>query len=88
MQKMIILIDTEDKTIEVEGDISVKDTKKKLRLALKEFEDYNYVVFDPLKITFIPIDLNSTIDSFLKGINDNPSDTSNKKDIKPGPPKQ
>ena len=73
MQKMIILIDTEDKTIEVEGDISVKDTKKKLRLALKEFEDYNYVVFDPLKITFIPIDLNSTIDSFLKGINDNPS---------------
>ena len=88
MQKMIILIDTEDKTIEVEGDISVKDTKKKLRLALKEFEDYNYIVFDPLKITFIPIDLNSTIDSFLKGINDNPSDTSNKKDIKPGPPKQ
>jgi hypothetical protein len=85
---MIILIDTEDKTIEVEGDISVKDTKKKLRLALKEFEDYNYIVFDPLKITFIPIDLNSTIDSFLKGINDNPSDTSNKKDIKPGPPKQ
>lgn len=85
---MIILIDTEDKTIEVEGDISVKDTKKKLRLALKEFEEYNYIVFDPLKITFIPIDLNSTIDSFLKGINDNPSDTSNKKDIKPGPPKQ
>ena len=85
---MIILIDTEDKTIEVEGNISVKDTKKKLRLALKEFEDYNYIVFDPLKITFIPIDLNSTIDSFLKGINDNPSDTSNKKDIKPGPPKQ
>lgn len=85
---MIILIDTEDKTIEVEGDISVKDTKKKLRLALKEFEDYDYIVFDPLKITFIPIDLNSTIDSFLKGINDNPSDTSNKKDIKPGPPKQ
>lgn len=85
---MIILIDTEDKTIEVEGDISIKDTKKKLRLALKEFEDYNYIVFDPLKITFIPIDLNSTIDSFLKGINDNPSDTSNKKDIKPGPPKQ
>lgn len=85
---MIILIDTEDKTIEVEGEISIKDTKKKLRLALKEFEDYNYIVFDPLKITFIPIDLNSTIDSFLKGINDNPSDTSNKKDIKPGPPKQ
>lgn len=85
---MIILIDTEDKTIEVEGEISIKDTKKKLRLALKEFEDYDYVVFDPLKITFIPIDLNSTIDSFLKGINDNPSDTSNKKDIKPGPPKQ
>lgn len=85
---MIILIDTEDKTIEVEGDISIKDTKKKLRLALKEFEDYDYIVFDPLKITFIPIDLNSTIDSFLKGINDNPSDTSNKKDIKPGPPKQ
>lgn len=85
---MIILIDTEGKTIEVEGEISIKDTKKKLRLALKEFEDYDYVVFDPLKITFIPIDLNSTIDSFLKGINDNPSDTSNKKDIKPGPPKQ
>lgn len=85
---MIILIDTEDKTIEVEGEISIKDTKKKLRLALKEFEDYDYIVFDPLKITFIPIDLNSTIDSFLKGINDNPSDTSNKKDIKPGPPKQ
>ena len=85
---MIILIDTEDKTIEVEGEISIKDTKKKLRLALKEFEDYNYIVFDPLKITFIPIDLNSTIDSFLKGINDNPSDTSTKKDIKPGPPKQ
>jgi hypothetical protein len=64
---MIILIDTEDKVIEVEGDISAKDTKKNLRLALKEFEDYNYVAFDPIKITFIPIDLNSTIDNLLKG---------------------
>jgi len=85
---MIILIDTEDKVIEVEGDISAKDTKKKLRLVLKEFEEYNYVAFDPIKITFIPIDLNSTIDSFLKGINDHPSDTSKRKDIKPGPPKE
>ena len=85
---MIILIDTEDKVIEVEGDISAKDTKKKLRLALKEFEEYNYVVFDPIKITFIPIELTTTLDNFLKGINDYPSDTSNKKDIKPGPPKE
>jgi len=85
---MIILIDTEDKTIEVEGNISAKDTKKKLRLALKEFEEYNYVVFDPIKITFIPIELTTTLDNFLKGINDYPSDTSNKKDIKPGPPKE
>jgi hypothetical protein len=85
---MIILIDTEDKTIEVEGEISIKDTKKNLRLALKEFENYNYIVFDPLKITFIPIDLTTTLDNFLKGINDYPSDTSNKKDIKPGPPKE
>jgi hypothetical protein len=85
---MIILIDTEDKTIEVEGEISIKDTKKNLRLALKEFENYNYIVFDPLKITFIPIDLTTTLNNFLKGINDYPSDTSNKKDIKPGPPKE
>jgi hypothetical protein len=85
---MIILIDTEDKVIEVEGDISAKDTKKNLRLALKEFEDYNYVAFDPIKITFIPIDLNSTIDNLLKGINDHPSNTSKRKDIKPGPPKE
>lgn len=85
---MIILIDTEDKTIEVEGEISIKDTKKNLRLALKEFENYNYIVFDPLKITFIPIDLTTTLNNFLKGINDYPSDTSNKKDIQPGPPKE
>ena len=85
---MIILIDTEDKTMEVEGEISIKDTKKNLRLALKEFENYNYIVFDPLKITFIPIDLTTTLNNFLKGINDYPSDTSNKKDIKPGPPKE
>jgi hypothetical protein len=85
---MIILIDTEDKTIEVEGNISAKDTKKKLRLALKEFEEYNYVVFDPIKITFIPIELTTTLDNFLKGINDYPSDTSKRKDIKPGPPKE
>ena len=85
---MIILIDTEDKTIEVEGNISAKDTKKKLRLALKEFEEYNYVAFDPIKITFIPIELTTTLDNFLKGINDYPSDTSKRKDIKPGPPKE
>jgi len=85
---MIILIDTEDKVIEVEGDISARDTKKKLRLALKEFEEYNYVVFDPIKITFIPIELTTTLDNFLKGINDYPSDTSKRKDIKPGPPKE
>ena len=86
---MIILIDTEDKTIEVEESISAKDTKKKLKLVLKEFDDYTYIAFDPVKITFIPIDLNSTIDIFLKEFNNNhPSNTSNTKDIKPGPPKE
>jgi len=32
---MIILIDTEDKVIEVEGDISAKDTKKKVKTCFK-----------------------------------------------------
>jgi hypothetical protein len=84
---MIILIDTEDKTIEIEGTVSAKETKKNLKLVLKEFDQYNYIIFDPITIKFIPLDLTDTFNNLLN-YNNNIGNIIKQKDIKPGPPKQ
>jgi hypothetical protein len=85
---MIILIDTEDKVIEVEKVIDKKDTKKLIRETLRNFDDFEHVVTPPVEIKFIPINKNFTIEDFVKKIISkapNPDDIS---DIKPGPPRQ
>jgi len=84
---MIILIDTEDKTIEIEGTVSAKETKKNLKLVLKEFDQYNYIIFDPITIKFIPLDLTDTFNNLLN-YNNNIGNIIKQRDIKPGPPKQ
>ena len=55
---MIILIDTEDKVIEVEKVIDKKDTKKLIRETLRNFDDFEHVVTPPIQIKFIPINKN------------------------------
>lgn len=83
---MIILIDTEDKVIEVETVIDKKDTKRILRETLRNFDDFEHVVTPPIQIKFIPINKNFIMENFFENFTElSPSDK-DVLDVKPGPP--
>lgn len=84
---MIILIDTKDRVIEVEGIENEKETKRILRETLKNFKEFELIVVPPVKIKVIPINKNFTIEDFVKNITKNVFDMTNITDVKPGPPK-
>lgn len=85
---MIILIDTEDKVIEVEGVNTAKETKKIIRETLKNFDDFEHIITPSIEIKIIPINTDFILDSFLKNFITLSGDKKNSLDIKPGPPKQ
>lgn len=84
---MIILIDTKDKVIEVEGIENEKETKRILRETLKNFKEYEHIVIPSVKIKVIPIDKTFTIEDFVNKLTKNFFEKTNITDVKPGPPK-
>ena len=85
---MIILIDTEDKVIEVEGDNTAKEIKKIIRETLKNFDDFEHIITPTIEIKIIPINTDFILDSFLKNFITLSGSKKNILDIKPGPPSQ
>jgi hypothetical protein len=83
---MIILIDTSEKVIEVEGVETEEDTKKILKETLKNFKDYEHIVVPPVKINFIPIDNTINVQDFVNKLFNNSFDLEKINDVKPGPP--
>jgi hypothetical protein len=85
---MIILIDTEDKVIEVEGVNTSKETKKIIRETLKNFDDFEHIITPSIEIKIIPINTDFIMNNFFKNFTNLSGDKKNSLDIKPGPPKQ
>jgi hypothetical protein len=85
---MIILIDFEDKIIEVDGINNVKETKKIIRETLKNFDDFEHVVTPPIEVKIIPINTDFIMNNFLKNFTNLSGNQKNILDIKPGPPRQ
>lgn len=83
---MIILIDTEDKVIEVEGIENEKQAKQLLRDALKNFSEYEYVQVPPMKVNFIPLDKTMDLKDLLIKLIGNPN-VDIQSDDKPRPPR-
>ena len=84
---MIILIDTKDRVIEVEGIDSAKDTKRILRETIKNFSEFEHIIVPPVKVKVIPITKTFTIEDFVKKIMSTTPRPEDMLDIKPGPPK-
>lgn len=85
---MIILIDFEDKIIEVDGINNAKETKKIIRETLKNFDDFEHVVTPPIEVKIIPINTDFIMNNFLKNFTNLSGNQKNILDIKPGPPRQ
>jgi hypothetical protein len=85
---MIILIDFEDKIIEVDGINNAKETKKIIRETLKNFNDFEHVIAPPIEVKIIPINTDFIMNNFLKGFTELSGSQKNTLDIKPGPPIQ
>lgn len=83
---MIILIDTSEKIIEVEGVENEEDTKKILKETLRNFKDYEHIVIPPVKINFIPIDNSINVQEFVTKLLNNSFEFEKTTDVKPGPP--
>lgn len=85
---MIILIDFEDKIIEVDGINNAKETKKIIRETLKTFDDFEHVITPTIEVKVIPINTDFILNNFLKNFTDLSGNQKNILDIKPGPPRQ
>ena len=85
---MIILIDTVEKVIEVEGIDNEEETKKVLKDTLKNFKNYEHIIIPPVKINIIPITKNLTVEDFMKKLITSSLQLDNPVDVKPGPPKK
>jgi hypothetical protein len=84
---MIILIDTKERVIEVEGIESAKDTKRILRETIKNFSEFDHIILPPVKVKVIPMTKNFTIEDFIKNIMSTTPTPEDILDIKPGPPR-
>jgi hypothetical protein len=85
---MIILIDFEDKIIEVDGINNAKETKKIIRETLKNFDDFEHVITPTIEVKIIPINTDFIMNNFLKNFTNLSGNQKNILDIKPGPPRQ
>lgn len=85
---MIILIDTIEKVIEVEGIDNEEETKKVLKDTYKNFKEYEHIIIPPIKINVIPITKDLTVEDFMKNLISSSLKLDNPNDVKPGPPKK
>jgi hypothetical protein len=83
---MIVVIDFEDKIIEVDGVDNAKEAKKIIRETLKNFDDFEYLVSPPVEIKFIQLSEDFTLDDFKQQFLPLSVNRKDNLDIKPGPP--